>query len=228
MKFSKGNAKLGTNCFVVSRAVGDTCPSSCVFLHNGCYAEATEKRFPNARVAGLKNSITESIKIRSLILEAIRKNVSIRLHERGDFGSNDTLDFDYIENWRSACAQLVSEGYDLPIMWAYTHFYCRELVELLGEYIYIYASVHNEDDHAKAKAEGFEHFAYVDTDHRFTTKKKKGGSNNAPKLVVFNNDKYLVCPEQRKGRKSVTCTGNKESVACKWCLKGGNVAFIEH
>ena len=43
MKVANGNDKLGKGCLVVSRPVGDTCPSSCDFLGNGCYAEQTEK-----------------------------------------------------------------------------------------------------------------------------------------------------------------------------------------
>ena len=47
MKVANGNDKLGKGCLVVSRPVGDTCPSTCEFLGNGCYAEQTEKMYPN-------------------------------------------------------------------------------------------------------------------------------------------------------------------------------------
>jgi hypothetical protein len=43
MKTADGNDKLGKGCIVVSRPVGDTCPSDCDYLNNGCYAEHTEK-----------------------------------------------------------------------------------------------------------------------------------------------------------------------------------------
>ena len=47
MKTANGNDKLGKeNCIVVSRPVGDTCPSDCDFLGNGCYAEDLENIYP--------------------------------------------------------------------------------------------------------------------------------------------------------------------------------------
>jgi hypothetical protein len=83
MKTADGNDKLGKGCIVVSRPVGDTCPPDCDYLGNGCYAEATENQYKNARVAGFANVITEKNKIRAMILDAKRREKSIRWHERG-------------------------------------------------------------------------------------------------------------------------------------------------
>lgn len=230
MKYAIGNEKLGSNCYVVSRPVGDTCPTSCYFLGNGCYAQSTEKRFPNARTAAAENLITDRNKIRALILDAIKRGKSIRIHERGDFGIGDDIDADYVDSWRWACESVVNDGLELPNIWTYTHFYRREIVKALGKYIKLYASVHNRDDIKAAKRAGFKLFAFIDTDHLFTRKKTKGTSNDSPKRIEFSGQKFVVCPEQRMGRTKVTCTGSKGTTACKWCVRNGgeNVAFIEH
>jgi len=228
MKIAEGNDKLGKNCFVVSRAVGDTCPSSCQFLGNGCYAEATEKRFPVARKAGLANMVTEWGQIRSLLLTAVKKEMSIRIHERGDFGQDDAVDVEYVNSWVKACESVVADGVELPKIWVYTHFYDSILTKSLSKYMMLYASVHNKVDIRKAKKAGFKRFAFIDTDHNFMPKKRKGGSHDAPKYVEFEGIRLLVCPEQRRGRKLVTCTGSKNTTACQWCLKGNDVAFIKH
>ena len=73
MKTAKGNDKLGKeNCIVVSRPVGDTCPPSCEFLGNGCYAEQLEKIYPGVRPAGMQNLITEKNKIRAMLINKYR------------------------------------------------------------------------------------------------------------------------------------------------------------
>ena len=78
-KFAKkGNEKLGEGAVVVSRAVGDSCPPSCAFLGNGCYAEGTEKIYKNTRAAGLVNMLSDVNLIRSMIMYAIKKDKDIR------------------------------------------------------------------------------------------------------------------------------------------------------
>lgn len=228
MKFADGNEKLGSNCIVVSRPVGDTCPTTCQFLGNGCYAEKTEHRFPNAREAGFANLITDKNKIRALILLAIKRGKSIRLHERGDFGINNKLDMKYINDWVWACKSLVKEGVKLPEMWGYTHFYRKTLVKKLSPFIKLYASVHNAEDLSTAKKAGFILFAWADSEQQFG-KKKKGGSIDAPKLAIIEGEKFITCPEMRRGRSEVTCTGNNGTIKCDLCVRGlQNVLFLNH
>lgn len=229
MKVAIGNSKLGINCYVISRAVGDTCPSSCYFLGNGCYAEQTEKQYKNARTAGLHNAVIESNDVADLLRKAIKDRKSIRFHERGDFGRNDILDKAYIKAIEQACKKVKKECGNLPDMWAYTHFYSNELVKSLGSYIKLYASVHNTKDMSVAKKAGFKHFAFIDTGNVILEKKKRGKLPTVPRFLTYGKKKFLVCPEQRKGRDFVTCTGGK-SVACNWCVRshGKNVAFLEH
>lgn len=222
MKIAKGNDKLGKNCLIVSRPVGLTCPSSCFFLGNGCYAEFTEKRFPNARKAGFANLEVSVDEVCEVIANAIKNGLSIRIHERGDFLQNDKPDRAYINAWKQATVKFEK----LPDIWTYTHGYYKVIADLQNYGIRTYASIHNKVDLKKAQRAGFKLFAYCTTIPR-----KKGGSLDAPKLVILDEVKFVTCPEQRRGRSNggVTCTGSGESIKCDLCVRGlANVAFLEH
>ena len=234
MKYAEGNDKLGKGCIVVSRPVGDTCPSDCDYLGNGCYAEATENQYKNARTAGFANVITEKNRIRAMIIEAKRKAKSIRVHERGDFFLNGELDVEYVSNWVWACESILADGDSLPDMWFYTHIYDSRLVSL-EKYMNVYASVHDDNDMNEAKSQGFKLFAWCDSDMKVAPKrpknKKKADAWRAslPKLVVLNEAKFVVCPEIRRGRDIITCTGTKDSISCDLCVRGlANVLFPAH
>jgi hypothetical protein len=224
MKYAVGNDKLGKNCLIVSRPVGLTCPSDCFFLHNGCYAEFTEKRFPNARKAAEQNIVVSYKDIIGVIEKAIEKNKSIRFNERGDLGLNDKPDLEYIGSIKKAIKELRKENKELPKMWVYSHFYDKAISSLSNYGIYVYASVHNKDDLIKAKKAGFKLFAWCSD-----IKRKKGSNESIPKLYVIENEKFITCPEQRRGRDEITCTGDKDSIACNLCVKGlANVLFLNH
>ncbi len=230
MKFAKGNEKLGSNCLVVSRPVGDTCPSSCEFLDNGCYAQKTEVRFPNAREAGFTNLHTKWRAIRATIMTAIKQGKHIRFHERGDFGINDEVDVEYVDNIAFACETILQQGIALPVMWSYTHFYDRFLFEKLSPFMSLYASVHNRRDYRLARKAGFRLFAYCDTRSKFPSRGKMGNPD-APKVATIYGETFHTCPEMRRGRhdQGVTCTGNAGTVTCDLCVKGlGNVLFLQH
>lgn len=234
MKVANGNDKLGKNCIVVSRPVGDTCPSSCDFLGNGCYAEATENQYKNARQAGFHNIITEKNRIRSMILDAHSKGKSIRWHERGDWFLNGELDLDYLCNVTDACESILAEGKELPEMWFYTHIYDSRLVSL-EKYMNVYASVHNDTHMGEALAQGFKRFAWCDSDMKIAPKRPKNKAKAdawrkaLPKLVVLNGERFITCPEIRRGRDVITCTGTKDSLSCDLCVRGlANVLFPCH
>jgi hypothetical protein len=234
MKIADGNDKLGKGCIVVSRPVGDTCPNSCAFLGNGCYAEATERQYKNAREAGFHNVITERGRIRSMILDAVKRNKSIRWHERGDWFLNGELDTNYVDNVMWACESIVSEGKELPDMWFYTHIYDSRLVAM-EKYMAVYASIHNASDKASASSAGFKLFAWCDSDAKVAPKRPKNKAKAdawrkaLPKLVVIDNEKYITCPEIRRGRSVITCTGTKDSISCDMCVRGlANVLFPAH
>ena len=239
MEFAIGNAKLGTGCQVVSRAVGDTCPPDCHFLNNGCYAEKTEKIFKNSRNVGLRNVITEKNRIRSMIVDAIKNGRSIRWHERGDFLLNGKLDLDYVNNIVWACESILDDFKfgKLPNIWSYTHFYSPVLFRKLSKYMKLYASVHNVEQKKQAYKAGFRLFAWIDTEHKYSDKKNSRAKNakqialELPKLVVIDNEKFVVCPEMRLGREfgGTTCTGSAFTKKCNLCVLGLiNVLFVDH
>ena len=230
MKFSNGNAKLGENCLVVSRPVGDTCPSSCEFLGHGCYAEFTEKLFKVSRTSSMVNLVTESGKIRSMLMYAHSQGKSVRLHERGDFFLNGKLDVVYLANWVKALESLKPE--QRPKMWAYTHIHDKRLL-ILGELgVNLYASVSTKRQLNKAKKVGFKLFAWADIQQNISKRKKNKPHSHLPSYVSLAGEKFLVCPEQRKGRTKVTCTGTCETVKCGYCTgqngQTGNVVFLMH
>ena len=234
MKTADGNDKLGKNCIVVSRPVGDTCPPDCDYLDEECYAQHTEKQYKNARVAGFANIITEKNKIRSMMIDADERNKSIRWHERGDWFLNGELDTDYVSNVTWACESIIAAGLRLPKMWFYTHIYDPRLAAL-SKYMSVYASVHDDNDMNIAKAAGFTLFAWCDSDKKIAPKRPKSKAKadawrkELPKFVILNNERFVTCPEIRKGRAFVTCSGNKDSQACDMCINGrANVLFPAH
>lgn len=234
MKVANGNDKLGKGCLVVSRPVGDTCPSDCDFLGNGCYAEQTEKMYPGVRPAGMQNLITEKHRIRSMILDAIRQDKSIRWHERGDWFLNGSLDLDYVNNVIWACESILADGKILPDMWFYTHIYDPRLC-MMDKFMSVYASIHDANDKAQAVAAGFKLFAWCDSDQKIAPKRPRSKAKAdawrkaLPKLVIIDGDKYITCPEIRRGRGVVTCTPTKGSISCDLCVRGlANVLFPSH
>ena len=234
MKVANGNDKLGKGCLVVSRPVGDTCPSDCDYLGNGCYAEGSEKIYPGVRPAAMQNLVTEKNRIRSMILDAIRQGKSIRWHERGDWFLNGELDTEYLENVTWACESILADGKSLPDMWFYTHIYDSRLVAM-EKYMAVYASIHDANDKSEAEAAGFKLFAWCDSDEKIAVKRPRNKAKAdawraaLPKLVVIDDTKYIVCPEIRRGRGVVTCTPTKGSVTCDLCVRGlGNVLFPSH
>ncbi len=234
MKVADGNEKLGKGCVVVSRPVGDTCPSDCDYLDNGCYAENSEKIYPGVRPAAMQNLVTEKNRIRAMILDAMRREKSIRWHERGDWFLNGELDLEYVSNVTWACESILADGNSLPDMWFYTHIYDSRLVNL-EKYMNVYASVHDDNDMNEAKSKGFKLFAWCDSDEKIASKRPRNKvkadawRKSLPKLMVLNGEKFVTCPEIRRGRGVVTCTPTKGSVSCELCVKGlGNVLFPSH
>jgi hypothetical protein len=119
-------------------------------------------------------------------------------------------------------------------MWFYTHIYDSKLAGL-SKYMAAYASIHNSKDMADAKAAGFTLFAWCDSDEKIAPVRPRGKvkaqqwRDSLPKLVVLEDEKFVTCPEIRRGRGVVTCTPSKKSVACNLCVKGlANVLFPSH
>lgn len=234
-----GNAAIGTEAFVTSRAVGDTCPPNCEFhpdredakTDEKCYAHATEQRFPASRKNGLAGIVTQRNVIRAMLITAEAKGKSVRLHERGGFFKDGELDTEYLENLRWAMQSLVAMDFQLPRIWAYTHAYDSRIVEAIGEFVQLYASIHNANDMAQARAAGFTLFAWVDNAEQYHPRKKRGQKrmSDAPKKLTILGEDFLFCPKLRRGTDQVTCSGSKKSIACNACIDGlCNVYFALH
>ena len=222
-KYSIGNSKLGKNCMVVSRQVGPTCliagDNPCPYFGDGCYAEKTENRFPDARKVGIGNRDIEEVQVRSMLVEAHRKDNSVRWFERGDAGWNNKPDKKFLSNVRRAYESLPVE--QRPDSWLYTHFNkTPEVVEYLQDFVACYASVHNEEDIYAAKDNGFRMFAFCDDEGKYAPKKNARRPYDpaaCPKMVEIAGEQFVVCPEIRLGRDRVTCTGTKDTPACNLC-----------
>jgi len=225
-----GNKKIG-NAFITNRAVGDTCPKSCSFLHDGCYAEQTEKMYPVVRQHDLMVSefqIELWNLIRSMLINAVKMEKDVRIHERGDFFKDGQLDKPYLNAYLKALKSLKDENKPIPQIWVYTHIYNKEILKLAEYGVAVYASISTKAQLKKAKKAGFKLFAFADKFQELLKRSRRANPNEVPR-ITWENEKFLVCPEQRKGRESVTCCGNETSKACMWCVTGkGNVAFIDH
>lgn len=219
MKYSQFNSKVG-NALIISRPTITTCPTSCYFAGNGCYAERSEKRFPNSRKFIENNIELSEEEILTLLKDVVKLKLPIRINANGDLGLNDKVDIKYINTWKKA----LSKSKYKPTIWLYTHFYSRHISSLSYYGVNVYASIHNKDDYKKAKRAGFKLYAYVSTDRQ-----KKGGSYEYPKYVETILGRTLVCPENRLGRDRVTCAGTSTSTACNFCVHGrGNICFLSH
>jgi hypothetical protein len=216
---TNGNEKLGPKISVLSRAVGDSCPDSCQFLENSCYAEKTERRFKNARIAGLRNiKIMDWQKIRSFLLDAKKRGNSIRLHERGDWlkttkNGSKILDKKYIKDFTKAYQSIENP----PQIFFYTHVYKSEIAQLAKLGISVFASVGTAGDHRLATKVGFTKFAW-------STSLKKGKDKNK-KWITETGETIPVCWEQLNiGKNKNTCS------ECGYCIKPelGSIAFLNH
>lgn len=212
MRYSNGNEKLG-NTLVISRPVGTSCPNTCPFLGNGCYAEHTEKQYKATRPFAMANLVVSESEIRSLIDNAVASNKAVRIHERGDFCRDNKLDLPYIKAW----IQAIKSSSKLPHIYTYTHKLVKTLAKLP---ISVYASVHNERDIIVAQQAGFKLFAYCSEIQR----SKRHSNRHIPTFINLPIiGRTLVCPEQRLGRKKITCD------KCRWCIEGkDNVMFLKH
>jgi hypothetical protein len=237
MKFGLGNAKLGANVVTLSRPVGDTCPSSCTFLGNGCYAERIEKMYPNVRASSQGNLVLERNRLRSQLVYAHATAAPVRLMVTGDFMRGGKLDREFIADLRWACESITSKGGELPAIWCYSHCHVAEVAALADLGIAVYASVSSMRELRKARKAGFKLFAWADRSGEFVRAYPRGGASyarrvsewqaEAPAMVVISGERFVLCPNQRK--QGVTCAGSPDSKACRLCVHGrANVLFAEH
>jgi len=127
------NKKTGT--FSTMRKVGATCPVSCQYLNNGCYAQGGnvgihEKR---AESASFSSALAATI----AIVCGVKFGKMARLHVSGDFllYGTDEIDAEYIYFISSVCKFLDMKGYNGPYCWTYTHINKKDIKDVLSRYL---------------------------------------------------------------------------------------------
>lgn len=83
------NGKLGDDIAATYRPVGLTCPSTCAFLGNGCYAEKGNVGIHQRKTVDDRDALEKALSSGRKIL---------RHHVSGDFFKDDELDVEYLES----------------------------------------------------------------------------------------------------------------------------------
>lgn len=213
MKVSTSNRKLGNGIVSISRPVGPTCPQTCPFLANGCYAERMQSFRLTVKNAWRQGMTIDPVQVARDILK--ENPVALRIHVGGDFlAENGNLDRSYLAGLLRTLRRVRdSRGQPLPA-WVYTHAWLdlnphTRYLRMLS--VECFASVHSQPAADKAAVMGYR--LAIDGETRY-----KG-----VRLPVKGNG-GLTCPEQRKG---VTCSD------CKYCFRPPtgrekNVVFYRH
>lgn len=159
---------------------GGTCPSTCPFLGNGCYAQKGRVNLHVRATMGC-NPIEEAEMIRTA---SPKPGQMLRLHVSGDFVSNA-----HLKAVDAAVAVWTAKGGGGA--WAYTHNW-RELDPKNAKHFNLIASVHSIEDGIAAKAAGYKSFALATAKH------------DGKKAYFAEGEKMLPCPQQTSGG-AVTC-----------------------
>ncbi|MDH5523103.1 MAG: hypothetical protein OEY01_03780 [Desulfobulbaceae bacterium] len=103
--------------------VGETCPSTCPYLDNGCYAQHGQVNMHQNRAV---TELEPSLSAAALAMYASIRGKSItRLHVSGDFGNNNTIWVDYILGLcelASSLKELMGIDSKEVVAFTYTHF----------------------------------------------------------------------------------------------------------
>lgn len=198
------NSKLGKGVATTYLPVGTvedggSCPKSCPFLGNGCYAQKGRVNIHVQKTAGC-NPMDEA----KLISEAEPKaGQMLRIHVSGDFVSNA-----HLKAVDQAVAKWQAKGGGQA--WAYTHNW-RELNPKNAKHFSLIASVHSVEDGVEAKAAGYKSFALAVQKH-------------SSRMAWKHDDEVVVpCPQQTT--EGVTC---KDCRLCTHKNGVVNVAFAKH
>lgn len=187
-----GNAKTGKMA-VTYRQVGETCPSTCPFLGNGCYAQHGNVNIWQARS---EYSNKDGISLFRFVM-SLPDNYMLRHHVSGDVMLNDSVDWGYIE-WMNKSA---SARPDI-VQFAYTHAW-KQIGVSPFRGVTVNASCETVEDVKLAKSLGYPATMVVKS-----TEERKSWREDGIK--------FRVCPQQTNGVKCSTCklctNPNRESV----------------
>jgi hypothetical protein len=206
-----GNGKIGKNVFSTYRPVGATCPSSCEFLNNGCYAQKyhSDLSAKHAPVDPERFDAEMTMKAMPIVMGKRKKPNLVRFHTSGDVLLHGEIQVDYIEmlvKW----ATIFIERIKVPVI-NYTHAWQMRGTEVLMNFTR--ASVHNVADAVEANAQGW-HVA-----------------------IAVRKDKIEQTKQELKnaGLHGVGCAFQTHGIQCEKCklcvIKGSDkrvIMFWEH
>lgn len=113
------------------RAVGPTCPTTCPYLGNGCYAQGGPVAMAARRAVHPWAADVRAAEV--AIVAALRAGVLARLHVSGDFASDGRVDHAYVH----AIADVAARARELSgrrwVAWTYTHLPYGAWVDLLRD-----------------------------------------------------------------------------------------------
>lgn len=101
------------------RTVGPTCPTTCPYLGNGCYAQQGRVR----RLGIISDTDTGAAITGTAIamVAALRIGKTARLHVSGDFAREGVVDMGYVDGVRAVSRTLQGLAGVRWTSWAYTH-----------------------------------------------------------------------------------------------------------
>lgn len=200
------NMKLGERVMSTYRTVGVTCPSSCPFLNNGCYAQKyhTELSAKHAPTDAEVFDATMTEKVMRFVNSKRMKAPSlVRFHTSGDIMLHDEVQTDYVEmlvKW----ADILKNRLGIPVI-NYTHAWFLKGAERVKSFTR--ASVHHPDKARQAVDEGW---------HTTIAVRKHGAQEAKQEL-------------RERGLHGVQCAYQTHKIKCadcKLCEVKGNIKTV--
>ena len=181
------NRKLG-GC-AATYAAQASCPGSCPFRDNGCYAEKGFVALTTRRLNGASGDATaiDVARAEAAAIDAAKPRWAgqpLRLHVVGDCPDNECAET------VAAAARRWRERGGGPV-WTYTHAW-RDVDRLSWEGVSVLASVHSKDEAAEAEAHGYA-AAMV------------GSHENGKRAWREDGTRYVPCPQQHGLADCRTC-----------------------
>jgi len=177
------NAKTGpVSATYASQA---SCPNTCPFYRNGCYAELGPTGIHTRKISSC--DVVDPVEIAKAEADAISDltgRQDLRVHVVGDCSSNEAA---FIVS--SAMAEHRAKRGSRA--WTYTHAW-RDVERSSWQYESILASVETTDEIAEARSRGYAAAIVVD-------------SFKSDKLYNLDGEKILPCPNQTKKIQCVDC-----------------------
>jgi hypothetical protein len=115
--FGVGNKKTGVPS--TYRKVGPTCPVTCPWLENGCYAQDGKVKMASDKSSD--DTDRSLMAAAGAMATAAKLGTVARLHVSGDFLRDGKVDVGYVLGLLDIAEELQDRGYEGIRAWAYTH-----------------------------------------------------------------------------------------------------------